>query len=261
MQTITMMTRFLHAVACKNTKALGSFEIIGTKAQANASKRLYVYLIEAEGSPEHGPLLKHAHRLMDVVVRSKNISETHIACPTDQAACLALLRLDGFFGMANAHTGWFAMLQHNFFDIGSHTVRLKLSGHTDYLPIEEWEEPKQNGTVVEVDDDVEQSKGEFTIEEDDDDDDLDEEEEEDADEEQRRLVEAERELSEVQQDDVDEGDDDTGAFMSFGEKFGNSCLKSCFPPTGLLAGTFMDVVRGIRTEEAAADIKEKSLLG
>lgn len=85
MQTITMMTRFLHAVAYNNTKALGKFEIIGTMAQANASKRLYRYLIVTAGSPEPQSLLEHAHHLLDTLVRSKNTLETHIACPTDKA--------------------------------------------------------------------------------------------------------------------------------------------------------------------------------
>lgn len=213
-----MMTRFLHAVAHNNTKTLGRFEIIGTVAQANAARRLYRYLIEAEGSPERQPLLECAHRLMDTLVRSKNIAETHIACPTDQAACLALLRTNNYFGMANGHTGWFAMMQHGFFDITSHTVRLILGGYDDYVPIEREEASEKDTLELEDDEDVDRNvPGEFTIEraqEGNDSINLDDDElEEDADEEERRLLEADQELSKAQQND-DEDDDEDGASES-----------------------------------------------
>jgi len=228
-QTVAMMVRFLHAVAHNNTKALGKFEIIGTATQANAAKCLYRYLLEAEGSPERKHLLERAHSLMDTLVRSKNTVETHIACPTDQAACLSLLRLDNDFGMANSHTGWFAMMQHDFLDISSHVVRLEFSGRSYYVPIEVEEGREEGALKLEDGEDVNQNeRGEFTIEgaqEGNDGFDLDEEEEEDADEEERRLLEADEELSKVQLDD-DEDSDEGG---DEGKGNGASELIKMFP--------------------------------
>jgi hypothetical protein len=211
MQTITMMTRFLHAVAHNNTKALGKFEIIGTAAQANAAKCLYRYLLEAEGSPDRQHLLECAHNLMDTIVRAKNTIEDHIACPTDQTACLALLRMNNHFGMANDQTRWFAMMQHGCFDIISHTVRLKFGKHDHYVPIKGEETRKEGALELNDGEDMNQNvRGEFTIEgaqEGNVSFDMDEEEEEDADEEERRLLEADQELSKVQRD-WDEGESD-----------------------------------------------------
>lgn len=220
MQTVTMMTRFLHAVAYKNTKALGGFEIIGTMAQANAAKRLYRFLIESEGSPEHQPLLEHAHCLMDTIVRSKNTTESHIACPPDQAACLSLLKPDDHYGMANYHSRWFSMLQHNFFDITAHSARLKFGGHESYVSIEAGKSQGLGPGELAVNDDMEQRsvRGEFTVEGAlHDNDGLDLDIEEDAEEEERRLLEADRDLLlETQIDGDEDGDedgDDTSKFF------------------------------------------------
>lgn len=207
-----MMTRFLHAVAHNNTKALGKFEIIGTAAQANAAKCLYRYLLEAEGSPDRQHLLECAHSLMDTIVRAKNTTEAYIACPTDQTACLALLRMNNHFGMANSHTRWFAMMQHGFFDIISHTVRLKFGRHNHYVPIEGEETREEGALGLEDGEDMNQNvRGEFTIEgaqEGNDNFDLDDDDDdEDADEEERRLLEADQELSQVQQDGDEDGDE------------------------------------------------------
>ena len=263
MQTITMMTRFLHAVAHNNTKALGKFEIIGTAAQANAAKCLYRCLLEAEGSPDRQRILECAHRLMDTIVCSKITTDAHIACPTDQAACLSLLRLDNHFGMANGHTRWFAMMQHGFFDITSHTVRLKLDRHNHYVPIDVGETHEEGALELEDGEGPNQNvRGEFTIEgaqEENDDFDLDDdEEEEDADEEERRLLEADQELSIVQQDG-DEDDEGEGEGVS---EFG--FVIQMFPRTDgdHPGGTFMDIVKGVRLpSQGDSTVKDNSLLG
>jgi len=135
LQHLTTTTRFLHAVRFKNTAGLGKFEIVGTDSQARAAKELYTYLIQSRGSTEPDALLVHAHRLLDAIVRSKTVTEGHIGCITDQVLCLALMRPNNRFGMANVFTGICARNAHGFFDTVAHTAHLKLGGHEHFVPI------------------------------------------------------------------------------------------------------------------------------
>lgn len=219
MQTLGMMVRFLHAVRFKHMKGLGEFRIIGTKAQEQATNHLYKYLMEAEGDPEPGLLMKFAHPLMDKIVRTKNTIEAPVACPTDQAACLSLLRLFGNFGMANPFTGWCAMLQHNILDISTHIVRLEHADHGNYVSINEDDGTVVSGkSVIRFDDEksnneADQQRSEFTCymsgEQDDDCDGFEFDDNTEDDDEEEKLAEMDRELLEARQwKDRSEDDDE-----------------------------------------------------
>jgi hypothetical protein len=134
-----MLLRFWHAKSDQRRWAsarLGNFAIIGTRHHAAATSDLYQYILNSKGLPQPGPLLRYLHRLLDVLVRTENPVEDHIACPTDQAACLTSLRPRGHFRPANSFTGWCAKLQHCMFDIAAQIVRLESRGHDDYVPLE-----------------------------------------------------------------------------------------------------------------------------
>jgi hypothetical protein len=164
LQYITATTRFLHAVRFKNTAGLGKFEIIGTDSQARAAKALYAYLVK--GSTEPDVLLAHAHRLLDAIVRSKTVTEGHVGCITDQVLCLALMRPNNRFGMANVFTGICARNTHGFFDTIAHTARLKLGGHERYVPIDQDPVFQSDAPQEASDDDVDNGwdvPGAFTI--------------------------------------------------------------------------------------------------
>ncbi|KIM76526.1 hypothetical protein PILCRDRAFT_12755 [Piloderma croceum F 1598] len=279
LQHLTATTRFLHAVRFKNTAGLGNFEIIGTDSQARAAKALYTYLIQSRGSTEANALLVHAHKLLDAIVHSKTVAEGHIGCLTNQVLCLALMRPNNRFGMANVFTGICARNAHGFFDTISHTVRLKLGGHEDYVPIDQEPMCQSDSTAIDMreanydDDDMDDgwdilgvftmdgeaggsvSEVDFGIDEDDD-------------EEEARLRGVDEELEEMEEELTDmEGKGDDCDSRSAGEFFTVIAFLNFTNPKSILLipntlkpGTFMDVVR--KTKPVAKGLETKpTLLG
>ena len=223
MYHVTVTTRFLHAIRFRNTKGLGSFEIIGSEAQAKAAKAMYRYLLTSKGSTNDTTLLAHAHRLMDSVVRCKNAAESPIGCLTDQVLCLAWMRPNGCFGMANPFTGLCAMSQHGFYNIATHSIRLMVEGHKRYFPTDGNATGGEGGfgEVGEIgggDDEIDghDAPGKFVLEAEGVDGDadfgIDNEDDEEEEEEAERLRLVDEELGEIHNEEEtdDENDEDPG---------------------------------------------------
>jgi hypothetical protein len=149
MYHVTVLTRFLHAIEFKRIRMLGNFSIIGTRKQAKAGTILYHYLVDSKGSTQPGRLLELVHHLMDTIVRSQNTRDDPIACLTDQVLCLASLRPNDNFGMANSLSGLCATMQHSFYDISSHIIRLQVGGHQSYVAVDRAVDTKQECSTVE----------------------------------------------------------------------------------------------------------------
>jgi hypothetical protein len=137
MHTLSMMLRFWHLKSDPKrwvTAKLGNFRVIGTRHHAKVTADLYMHIIEVKGILKPDLLLRYLHHLLDALVRTEILTEDRIACPTDQAACLASMRSHGRFQLANPFTSWCAKLQHCMFDISAHIIRLEFGDHDDYVP-------------------------------------------------------------------------------------------------------------------------------
>jgi hypothetical protein len=129
-----MMLRFIHASLTHNTRALGSFILIGTQEQSDAALSLYELFIKTKGSPELNDFYPLQHRLCDTLLRAKNLSEDPVGCPTDQMLFITALLGPNRYRPASSITSVCAQLQFCFRSILIHVVRLDAEEMDQYTP-------------------------------------------------------------------------------------------------------------------------------
>jgi hypothetical protein len=129
-----MMVRFIHASLTGSMRGLGNFRLIGTQEQAEAALELHSLLIKTEGPLELNALHPIQHRLCDALLRTENLSDDPIACPTDQMIFIASLLGRNRYRTANSIISICAQLQFCFRSILIHVVRLKADGTDQYSP-------------------------------------------------------------------------------------------------------------------------------
>jgi hypothetical protein len=134
-RTITPAIRSIYA-KLHDKKIFGDFRTIGTSKQCNSLMALYWLFITSKGNPDTLELLVLFHRYYDALLRAGGIGADNVACPSDQAFCLAALLSDGRFGMANETKRHCAAAQYDFRCILIHIARLESQGEEDFVHIQ-----------------------------------------------------------------------------------------------------------------------------
>ncbi|KAG2046290.1 hypothetical protein BDR06DRAFT_1014861 [Suillus hirtellus] len=136
-KTVFMVLREYHISKLKDKlpqERLGSFRVILSKHQRQATKALHGYIMEEELN--HDRLLELLHDLLASLVRHKIHGSGKMECPTDQSLCLLSLREDDRFQLANPLTADCAGLQFAFFSIIIHFARLEAKSSSAFRPFE-----------------------------------------------------------------------------------------------------------------------------
>lgn len=73
----------------ENDKGLGRFHLQGSPDQLHASQQLFNLLINSQGKPHNTQLLEALHDLFVTLLKPTSLSESIVACPTDQMLFVA----------------------------------------------------------------------------------------------------------------------------------------------------------------------------